>query len=175
MRKLGETQRGQRRQLRRLEHDRVAAGERRAELPRRDVEREVPRRDQPDDAERLAERHVDAARDGDRLAVVLVDRARVEVEHLRDHADLAARAADRLAGVARLDPRQLLVMLFDERREAAQQPGPVGRCDGAPGGERRPCPRDGGVGLLDARRRDVGERLLGGGIEDRGHARRSAR
>ena len=41
--------------------------------------------DQADDAERLAEGHVDAARDRDRLAVVLVDRAGVEVEDLRDH------------------------------------------------------------------------------------------
>ena len=36
---------------------------------------------------------VDAARDRDRLAVVLVDRPGVEVEDLRDHPDLAARAA----------------------------------------------------------------------------------
>ena len=105
-RELAEPERRQRRQLGRLQHDRVAARERRPELPRRDVEREVPRRDQPDDAERLAERHVDAARDRNRLAVVLVDRARVEVEDLRDHADLAARAGDRLADVARLDPRR---------------------------------------------------------------------
>ena len=62
-RELAEPQRRERRQLRRLQHDGVAARERRPELPRRDVEREVPRRDQADDAERLAERHVDAARD----------------------------------------------------------------------------------------------------------------
>jgi hypothetical protein len=77
----------ERRQLGRLEHDRVAAGERRAELPGGDVEREVPRHDQPDDAERLAEGHVDAAGDRDRRAVVLVDRACVVVEDVGDHAD----------------------------------------------------------------------------------------
>ena len=41
-----ELERGQRRQLGRLEHDRVAGRERRRELPRGDREREVPRRDQ---------------------------------------------------------------------------------------------------------------------------------
>ena len=91
------------------------------ELPARDVEREVPGDDQPDDAERLAEGQVDPAGDGDRLAVVLVDRARVEVEDLRDHADLAARAGDRLADVLRLDPRELFGVLFDERRKPPQE------------------------------------------------------
>ena len=43
-RELAEPQRRERRQLGRLEHDGVAAGERRPELPRGDVEREVPRR-----------------------------------------------------------------------------------------------------------------------------------
>ncbi len=36
-------------------------------LPRGDREREVPGRDEADDPERLAERHVDAARDGNRV------------------------------------------------------------------------------------------------------------
>ena len=51
---LGEPQRAERRELRRLQHDGVARGERGAELPRRHVERVVPRRDRPDDAERVA-------------------------------------------------------------------------------------------------------------------------
>src|SRR6185437_15393815 len=68
---LAEPQRREWRQPRRLEDDRVAARERRPELPGGDVEREVPRHDQADDAERLAEREVDAARDRDRLAEVL--------------------------------------------------------------------------------------------------------
>ena len=170
-RELGEPQRRERRQLRRLEHDRVAARERRPELPGRDVEREVPGHDQADDAERLAEGDVDAARDRDRLAVVLVDRAGVEVEDLRDHADLAARAGDRLADVARLDPRELLGVLLDERREPAQQPRAVGRRDRPPGRERRLRAGDGGVGLLDAGLLELGDRLLGRGVEDGEHAR----
>ena len=83
--------------------------------------------DQPDDAERLAERHVDPAGDGDRLAVVLVDGAGVEVEDLRDHADLGARAGDRLADVLRLDAGELLRVLLDERREPAEEACAIGR------------------------------------------------
>ena len=63
-RELGKAQGRERRQLGRLEHDGVPAGERGAELPARDVEREVPGHDQADDAERLAERGGDAARAG---------------------------------------------------------------------------------------------------------------
>jgi hypothetical protein len=88
------------------------------------------------------------------------------MEHLRDHRDLAARTADRLANVARLDPRQLLVVLFDERREAAQQRGAVGGRNGAPRRERCLRARDRSVGLVDARRLQLRERLLGRRVED---------
>ncbi len=168
-RELGKPQRRERRQLRRLEHDGVSARERGTDLPRRDVEREVPRDDEPDDAERLAERHIDAARDGDRLAVMLVDGARVEVEDLRDHPDLAARAGDRLAGVLRLETRELFVMLLDERRKPAQQPPAIGGRDRTPCRERRACARDRGVRLLDPCGRNLGDRLLGCRIDDCGH------
>ena len=79
---LGQAQGRERRQLGGLQHGGVAARERGPELPARDVQREVPRDDQPDDAERLAKGQVDPAGDRDRLAVVLVDRAGVEVEDL---------------------------------------------------------------------------------------------
>jgi len=46
-------------------------------------------------------------------------RARVEVEHLRDHPHLRARAADRLADVMGLDARKFFRVLLDERREPA--------------------------------------------------------
>ena len=135
---LREPERRQRRQLRRLQHDRVAARERRAELPRGDVEREVPRHDQADHAERLAEGHVDAARDRDRLAVVLVDCAGVEVEDLRDHPHLAARARDRLADVARLDPRPAppRAPRRASRRAGGGGPGPPVRRPARPGTRR---------------------------------------
>src|SRR5579862_2418144 len=165
---LAEAHRRERCQLRGLDHDRVAAGEGRADLPRRDVEREVPRRDQADDAERFAERHVDAAADGDRLAVVLVDGAGVEVQHLRDHPDLAPRAGDRFADVARLDARELLVVLFDERRKPPQQPGAVDRRNGPPRWESRVGAGNRLVGLRGARGLDLGDRLLRRRVQDRG-------
>jgi hypothetical protein len=61
---------------------RSAGRERRAELPARNREREVPRDDEADDAERLAERHVDAARDGNRVAEQPLGRPGVVVEHV---------------------------------------------------------------------------------------------
>src|SRR5262245_11154399 len=118
---LAEPERRERRQLGRLQDDGVAARERRAELPARDVGREVPRDDEPDHAERLAERGGHASRDGDRLAAVLVDRACIEVEDLRDHADLAASPRDRLADVLGLDPRELLAVLLHQGREPPEK------------------------------------------------------
>jgi hypothetical protein len=47
--RLGQPQRGQRRQLRRLDHQRVAGGERRSDLPRQRHQREVPRQHTADD------------------------------------------------------------------------------------------------------------------------------
>jgi hypothetical protein len=92
------------------------------------------------------------------------------VQHLADHADLTARSRDRLADVPRLDPRQLFVVLLDERREAAQQPRAVGGRNRAPGGERGLRARDRLVGLLGARGLDLGDRLLRRGVQDRADA-----
>ena len=100
-------ERGQRRQLGRLQHDRVARRQRRRDLPRRDHEREVPRHDQADDPERLAERHVDAAGDRDRVAEQALRRAGVVAERVDHHPHLAAGVGDRLAGVARLERREI--------------------------------------------------------------------
>ena len=99
--------------------------------------------------------------------MVLVDRARVEVEDVRDHRDLAARAGDRLADVPRLDPGQLLGVLLDEGCQPPQQARAIGDADGAPGRERRSRARDGGVHLLDAGLLELGDRLLRGRIHDR--------
>ena len=62
---LAEPDRGQRRDLGRLEHHRVAGGQRRGEAPAGDRHREVPRHDDADHAERLVEGDVDAAGDRD--------------------------------------------------------------------------------------------------------------
>jgi hypothetical protein len=89
------------------------------------------------------------------------------VEDLRHHADLAAGAADRLADVAGLDARQLLVVVLDERRQPAQQPGAIGGRERAPPGIRglRACDRL--VGLLRSRGRELRERLLRRRVQDR--------
>jgi hypothetical protein len=97
------------------------------------------------------------------------------VEDLGDHADLAARARDRLADVARLDAGELLPALFDERREPAEQPCAVGGSDDPPGGERGLRASDRGVGLLGGGRLDFGDRLLGRRIDDRGQRPFSSR
>src|SRR6266567_3828475 len=120
-RELGEAHGSERSQLGGLEHDGVAAGERRAELPAREHERKVPGHDQAHDAERLAERHVHAARHRDRLAVMLLDGARIEVEDIGDHAHLPPRVTDRLADVGGLQSRKLLGMVLDTYGDAAQQ------------------------------------------------------
>ena len=116
-----------------------------------DVEREVPGHDQPDDAERLAEGQVDAARDRDRLAVVLVDRAGVEVEDLGDHADLAAGARDRLADVraTRAAPAPRRAPRRASRAGAAAARGRPARPRARPG-TRPSRAATARVGLLDA-------------------------
>ena len=88
------------------------------------------------------------------------------MEDLGDHADLSARAGDRLACVSRLELRESLMLLLDQHREPVQEAAPVGGGDGAPAGKRRFRPCDGGVGLLDARAFELGDRLLGGGVEN---------
>jgi len=55
-REIGELERGERRQGGRLEHHRIAGGQGRRDLPRREQEREVPRHDRADHADGLAQR-----------------------------------------------------------------------------------------------------------------------
>ena len=105
---------------------------------RRDVEREVPGDDQPDDAERLAEGQVDAAGDGDRLAVPLVDGAGVEVEDVARpcrprrgrRRSACRRSATRSARALRGAPRRA------SRAAAAAAPRSAGG-DRPPSGKRR--------------------------------------
>ena len=105
-------------------------------------------------------------------AVVLVDRAGVEVEDVGDHADLAAGAGDRLADVLRLDPRQLLAVLLDEGREprAAAVRGRRGETARQAGNAAR-ARADGRVRLVDPGLLERRNRLLGRRVENgEGHA-----
>jgi ParB family chromosome partitioning protein len=109
-RDLGERQRRQRRLARRLDDDGVAAGERRCDLPRRQQQREVPRHDCGDDADRFPQGVGQVvAFDRDGLAVDFVGPAGEILEALggRRHLDLP-RLEDRLAVVQRLEAGNLI-------------------------------------------------------------------
>jgi len=92
------------------------------------------------------------------------------IRRLDHHPDLATGARNRLADVLGLDSGELLGVLLDHRCQTAQQSRAILRRDDTPRGEGRLGPRDGGVGLLDARPLELGDRLLGRGIDNReGH------
>ena len=154
-------QRRQRRLLGRLEHDAVADGERGRELPRRHEEREVPRHDRADDAERLAVDHGDGVASGGRdLVVDLVDGLGVALDALGGEADVGVpRLADRLAHVQRLEQAELVGVLADQLGQAQQHllALPRGRGRPAPGLERGARAGHGAVDVLGAAGRDLGE------------------
>ena len=157
---LGEQQRGQRRRLGRLEHDGVAAGERRRDLPGQHQQREVPRDDLAGDAERLGVRP-------EARVVELVGPARVVEEPGRHQRDVdVARLADRLAVVERLEHRQLAGALLqdagDPEQVLAALPGRQLGPDLVVGLARRGH-RAVDVGLAGLG--DLGEHLLGRGAD----------
>ena len=140
---LGHQQRRGGRRVARLEHDRVAGGERRADLPRRHQQRVVPGRDLADDADRLAadeRRHAAHVLAG-RAAVEHARRAREEadlVDHRRDL--LRGRERARLAGVLDLGGDELVGARLDRIGEAQQRELALGGRRVAPlleGGGRR--------------------------------------
>jgi hypothetical protein len=159
---LGQPERGERAGLCRLEHDRVAAGQCRGQLPRRDQQREVPRDHGAHHAERLGSR----AGEGQ---VELVRPARMveEVRRRQRHVDIAG-LADRLAAVHGLEAGQLARALLDDARDAVE----VARAIGAR--HRSPhvveCAPRRGHRAVDVGRRgvaDLAEHLLGGGVHRR--------
>ncbi len=90
---VGERPGAARHQLGRLDHDAIAVGQRRRDLPGRNRDREIPRRDEADHAERLArDLHVDA---GPHRAEPLARHAQAllgeELEDVAGAADLAGR------------------------------------------------------------------------------------
>ena len=129
---LGEEQRRERRRLGGLEHDGVAGGERRRDLPRQHEQREVP----GDDLRRR--RRAGAAvgpRGGQAGILQLVGPARVVEE---------VRGSDRHVDVAGLLDRLAVVERLERRRTRGRAPGGCGRC---------------GRGTCRARRRSSGPRL----------------
>ena len=132
------------RELGRLEDDAVAERERGRNLPGRNREREVPRRDDADDADRLA-RDLDFDAGPHRVELVAADAHRLAGEVLEDRAGAAGFAdpvGERLSLLARQLPPELFLARQDLGAGAVEDVEPLLR------GRQRPF----GEGLL--RRRD---------------------
>ena len=115
---LGEPQRRDRGQLRRLEDHGVAGRERRRGAARGDLQRVVPRDDLAADAPRLAERVVERVRaERDRAALEPLDRAGVVLEVADGRGGVGLGLRERLAGVARLEVGERVGLVVDELRE----------------------------------------------------------
>ena len=173
-----EPQRGQRCLLGRLEDHAVTGGQRRAELPGGHQQREVPRDDLPDHAERLAQRvgvevsarHV-GHRDVDRVALDLGGPAGHVVEQVRRQRHVGGlRHAERLAVVQRLQLSELVDVLEDEIADPPDDPPALGGGHPAPRAvlERPACRPNRAVDVFGVSFGDVGEGLAGrrvGGLE----------
>ncbi len=141
---LRKGQRGQRGVFGRLQHDRIAGGERRRDLPGEHQEREVPRNDLSADADRPR---------AWKFALDQRGPAGVMIEMSRDKRDVdVARLADRLAVVDRLEDREKALALLNVPGQRIEMLRPL------VAGERGPFrlrPAGGGD-----RRVDVGRRAL---------------
>jgi hypothetical protein len=157
---LRERQRGQRGGLRRLEHDRVAAGQRRCDLPGQHQQREVPRDDLGGHAERPGVRPEAGMSQFVGPAGVVE-----EMRRHQGHVDIA-RLADRLAVVDRLQHRQLTRPLLHDPGDPVQVLGPLPTRHGRPDVvERLPSRRDGRVDVFGRRLHDLGQHLFRRGVD----------
>ena len=171
---LPQPERGERGEFGRLQHDRVARGQRRREAPAGDRHREVPRHDHPDHPERLAEGDVHPARHRDLPAEQALRGRGVVVEHVAYVACLPARVGDGVPRVAHLQLRELLQVGVDQSREPAQQPGPHPGGDVAPRRKGRVRRLDRHVGAVPVGEFDPRHRPLGGGVDHGARRRRSS-
>jgi hypothetical protein len=155
--------------LGRLQDDRVPRGERRRERVHGQEDRRVPRDDDPDDAERLAERVVEDARpvERDDAPLDLVREPAEVVEPVRDHPKLREHLLVELAVVGHLDRGDLLRALRDQVGEAHHQPAAPGGGEPAPGLalERGRRGADGAVDVLGPRERVRRPDLPGRGVD----------
>jgi hypothetical protein len=152
---LGEQQGGQRRGLRRLEHDRVAARQGRRDLPCQHQQREVPRDHLPGHAQRL--RVGPVARPGQ-----LVGPAGVVEEVRGDQRDVdVAGLPDRLAVVQRLQDGELAGPLLDDPGDPVQVLAAVRTGELLPRRERLARGRHGAVDVLVGCLGDLGQDLFG--------------
>ena len=159
---VAEEQRRERRRLRRLEHDRIAGGERGRDLPREHQEREVPRDDLAGDAERAGA----AVRE---RVLELVGPAGVVEEVRRGEWDVdVARLPDRLAAVERFEDGELARALLEHARDPEQVLGALRRRARRPAVlEGRACRVNGKRDVFRTALGDFGERLFARGIDRR--------
>src|SRR5215218_4943926 len=160
---------GKRRELGWLEDERVARRESRSHLPARYGEREVPGDDEPDDAQWLTERNVDAPRDRNGVAEQFLGHPRVVVEGLRHHLHLGAGVADGLARVLRLQLREVLALCVQGVSEAPEEARPVAGLYVPPRREGFPGSSDGRVGVAFGGWFDPLYHLFGGRVQDFEH------
>src|SRR5207247_11013813 len=108
----------------------------------------------------------------DRVAERTLGRACVVAKRVDHHLDLAARAGERLTGVAGLELCELLCVLLERGGELAQRPRTRRGCERSPGRKARPSARDRSVQLLLRRGWKLGKRPLGGGLDHGDHRQR---
>ena len=173
----GEPVGGQRCQLRRLRHATIPRGDGRSDLPGQKVQRQVPGRDQPGDAEGLPDGVVERpiVRDvAGRFGVQDRRRKEAKVQDGPGHVHPAGER-DRLPAVFRFEPRQLVEVLLDELGHPDQEPGSFfGGCP-APRLERAGRGGDGGIDVLGAAFGDLGDDLPRRRVDVRKVASRAGR
>ena len=164
---LAESKGGERRLLGRLVDDGVPAGQGGGELPRRDDQREVPRRDGPHHAERLAQRVGENAGVGRRRGAVRPCGPAGPVQPGGNHRGEVTSTGlpDGLAHVPALQLGQLVTVPLDQLGQAQEQPGAVHGPHGGPGRLRLPRGPHGPVDVLGSPQGHRGQRLCGGGID----------
>ena len=109
-----------------LDHHRVAAGERRADLPRHQQKRQVPRADHPENAARLADRVVERAVTGGRILLERLGRESLqefgedrEVGRAAGNIDMGGQV-HRLAGIGNLGFEEFVEPGIDPVGDRAQ-------------------------------------------------------
>ena len=117
----------------RLEHGRIAHGERRHDRAAEHLRRVVPRQDVGGDTIRLAQHHhMEVIEVGNLLAVHLVGRTTIKLAVPGRHDDVVARLRQGLAGVTRLQQRQCVDALQNNLRHPHENTAPVGGGQAAP-------------------------------------------
>ena len=151
---LGEVEARARRLVPQLQDDRVAVDQGGSELPHRDRDREVPRRDESDDAERAAHRvePLERHRGGIDLADRAPGLAGGEAQDGRGARGLHACLPQRLAHLCGHVLRDPLRAGLDGVRGLRQIPGARRRGQARPAGERGRGRRDCLAGVVGARR-----------------------